>query len=403
MPEYEIEQQVEKYWERFERQLSDEEQQKLEHLLQDDEEHFIDPTEEQPVKAVEMARWLDPSPLINLFKSMYLSFDTVKKRLDPRIRFLAYFSLSKRKNIWQAYHAITTEEYLKLGFTEKPRYELLREFIYERITVYRFPWVMTEIDRELRIQLKQHKILLGEKVFQDATDARSLKHDKEAKYSGYYKESGYKIDVTIDAGHEIPLQYIPMEITADEGTNLVPSQEHLATLGITEKERIVDDKYATYENIAYSEQRKRVSLFYKISKNWVYNKDGVIGEIEKRYQRYHQEKDFVPGADLEFMLQYLLGKNETEIVGALYRNQRMAEREENPEGYDEKCNERGSRMEGFFGRVKTTTILDDHPGRRGWKWFLLQAGLSMLSLVFAALIRVQQGVLEHLTNVTYII
>jgi hypothetical protein len=60
-------------------------------------------------------------------------------------------------------------------------------------------------------------------------------------------------------------------------------------------------------------------------------------------------------------------------------------------------------MEGFFGRVKTTTILDDHPGRRGWKGFLLRAGLSMLSLVFSALIRVQNGVLEHLTNVTYII
>jgi len=272
MPEYEIEQQVEKYWERFERQLSDEEQQELDHLLRNEGEHFVDPTKEHPVKAVEIARWLDPTPLLDLFKKMYRCFDTVKDRLCPRIRFLAYFSLSKRKNLWQAYHALTTEEFQMLGFAGPPTYELLREFVYERITVYRFPWMMDEVNRELRIQLKKHGILLGEKVFEDATDGRSLKHDKEAKYSGYYKESGYKLDVTIDAKHEIPLEYHPLEITADEGKNLLPSQEHLASLGIQEKERIVDDKYATYENIAHSEQRK-VSLYYKIPKNWVYNKN----------------------------------------------------------------------------------------------------------------------------------
>jgi hypothetical protein len=402
MPEIEIEQQIEKYWERFERQLSDEEQQELDHLLKDVEEHFVDPTEEHPVKAVEMVRWLDPTPLVDLFKTMYISFDTVKNRLGPRIRFLAYFSLSKRRNLWQAYHGLTTEEFQMLGFIGTPTYELLREFVYERITVYRFPLVMSMVDRELKEQLKKQDVLLGRKVFQDATDARSLKHDKEAKYSGYYKESGYKLDVTIDTDYEIPLHYSPLGITADEGINLVPSQEHLASLGIQEKERIVDDKYATYENIAYSEQHQ-VSLYYKIPKNWVYNEDGTSGMIKQRYQKYHLEADFIPGADLEFMLCYLSKKGDAKIVGALYRNMRMAEREENPEGYDEKCNERGSHMEGFFGRMKVTTILDDHPGRRGWKWFLLQAGLSMLSLVFAALIRVQQGILEHLTNVTYII
>jgi len=52
--------------------------------------------------------------------------------------------------------------------------------------------------------------------------------------------------------------------------------------------------------------------------------------------------------------------------------------------------------------MKLTTILDDHPGRRGWKQFLLRAGMTMLSLVFTALIRVQNGIVEHLTNVTYI-
>jgi hypothetical protein len=402
MPEYEIEQQVEKYWENFERQLNTEDRQKLDSLLQEIEEKFIDPTEEHPMKTVDVVKWFDPTPLLELLKPQYPRFHAIADRFIPRFRFFAYLTISRKKNLRQAYLSLSDEDYRKLGFFKKPSYELLREFIYERIGIKLFPVVFHRVVQQLVVLFKEQGIHLGARTLQDATDIRALKHDSEAKYSGYYKEFGYKLDAIIDADREIPLDYLPMDITADEGKNLVPSQEHLASLGIQEKERIVDDKYATYENIAQSEHH-RVSLYYKIPKHWVYNADGTSGIIKQWYQKYHLEEDFIPGADLEFMLRYLYKKGDVEIVGALYRNQRMAEREENPEGYDEKCNERSSHMEGFFGRVKTTTILDDHPGRRGWKGFVLRVGLSMLALVFAALIRVQNGVLDQLTNVTYFI
>jgi len=80
----------------------------------------------------------------------------------------------------------------------------------------------------------------------------------------------------------------------------------------------------------------------------------------------------------------------------------MTESKEKQKDYKEKCNKRGARMEGFFGRVKNTTLLDDRPCKRGWKGFLFRAGAAMLTLVFAALVRVQNGVTSHLTNVTYI-
>jgi len=80
----------------------------------------------------------------------------------------------------------------------------------------------------------------------------------------------------------------------------------------------------------------------------------------------------------------------------------MAEYEEHPEGYEEICRGRGGRMEGNIGRVKLKTLLEDHLGRRGWRQFLLRAGVAMLSLVFVALIRVQNGVFERLTSFTYV-
>ncbi len=403
MPEYEIEKQVEKYWECFERQLSDEDKQNLDRLLQDIEEHFVDPTEEHPVKAVEFVRWLDPTSILDVLRDAYPYFDWINERFMSRFRFFAYYTLSKKRNLRQAYLSLSASGFLQLGFKDTPTYEVLREFIYERIGVTRFPDVFRWIVQELAVFLKRHHgIQLGDRTFQDATDVRALKHDDEATYSGYYKELGYKLDVIIDAKREVPLDYCPMEITADEGKNLISSQEHLSSLGIQETERIVDDKYATYENIARSETHE-TTMIYKIAKNWVQNTDGDPEEIKRLYQQYHQEDDFVIRADLQVMLRYLYRKGEHEAVGAYYRNQRMTEDEEHHKEYAKRCEERGSRMEGFFGRVKTTTILDDHPGRRGWKGFLLRAGLSMLSLVFAALIRAQNGVLEHLSNVTYVI
>jgi len=282
MPEIDIEKQVEKYWENFRRQLNDEDVEKLDGLLEEIEEHFIDPTQDSPVKAVDFVKWLDPEPILDVLKKVYPYFKHIRHRLGPRMRFFAYFMVSRRKNVWQAYHSLSEEEYMQLGFTSKPLYELLREFCYERIGVEEFPIVLCWVVKETDFLLKKQGIHLGGETFQDATAVRSLKDDKQAKYSGYYKHSGYKMDYTIDANQGVPLDYVPMGITEDEGKNLKVSQEHLAFLGITEEIRVIDDKYATFENIACSEL-KGISLYYNIACNWVYKKEGEPGMIKQLY------------------------------------------------------------------------------------------------------------------------
>jgi hypothetical protein len=401
MPEVDIERRIEKYWENFRRLLNDEDAEKLDRLLEEIEEHFIDPTQESPVKAVDFVKWFDPESILDVLKPAYLYFRYIRARLIPRMRFFAYFMVSRKKNVWQAYHSLSEEDYAKLGFIDEPTYEVLREFCYERIGVVEFPTVLRWVVKEIEFLLKKKGIQLGKETFQDATPVRSLKDDKDAQYSGYYKHNGYKMDYTIDAQRSVPLDYTPMEITSDEGKNLIVSQEHLATLGIKEVIRVVDDKYASFKNIARSELNG-ISLYYKIAKNWNYKEEGKLGAIKQLYQKYHFESDFVSGADLDFILHFLYQKREYEAVGSYFRNMRMDEYEEHPEGYLEIVNKRGGLMEGDIGRVKLTTLLDDHPGRRGWKQFLLRVGMTILSLAFAALIRVQNGVYDHLTNISYI-
>ena len=167
-----------------------------------------------------------------------------------------------------------------------------------------------------------------------------------------------------------------------------------------EKIRVFDDKYASFEKIAHCEPNG-ISLYYKIAKNWVYKEEGKPGDIKRLYQKYHNCSDFIPDADMDFMLHYLYHKKEYGTVGSYFHNCRMAEYEEYPEGYLEICHTR-SRIEEDYERSKLTKLIDDHLGRRGWKQFLLRAGMTMLSLAFAALIWVQNGVLEHFTNIAYV-
>jgi len=240
-------------------------------------------------------------------------------------------------------------------------------------------------------------------VGHDSTDTNSLKFDEEAKYSGYYKHAGYKDDVVHDLDDQtLPLHYTPMELTGDEGGNLIPSQQAIRAKGCPLEEEKVDGSYVkSYENIARSETN-RIRLTYSIQDGWVYNEKGTEENVKRVYQQYHAETDFKVGADLEFMLKYLCGKEEYEVVGAYYRNQRMAYAEKNPKAAKKETGERSCKTEGFFSVTKGTTILDARPRKRGWMEFLRRCGWSMLAHVFAALIRIQHGVTTALGCVTYI-
>ena len=126
--------------------------------------------------------------------------------------------------------------------------------------------------------------------------------------------------------------------------------QHLAAVGIQEQIRVVDDKYATFENIASSELQG-VSLYYKIAKNWKHKPEGEPAMIKDLYQTYHHESDFIPGADLDVMLRYLYRRKEYVAVGSYFRNLRMAEYEEHPEGYQEDLSET---WESYGGRYRTS-------------------------------------------------
>ena len=333
----------------------------------------------------------------------YRDFGTVEGRLPPRVRFLAFYAVSRTVDIMDAYRSMCVDEgWRRLSFTCRPTYELLREFINERIDSEQLHPLFDAIIREVARLCEQSGHPVGRRVGEDATDKQSLKHDKEAEYSGYYKHCGFKVDVAHDMDDpSLVLEYTTMSINGDEGKCLIPSQQKIASEGMSTVEWKIDGKYATYANIAYCETNK-IHMIYRIQDGWVYNEAGEWESNERLYQRYHGESDFVVGASMEQMLSYLERKGEHEAVGSFYRNIAMAMDGEDHEQSKKEYGERSGKTEGQFAVAKHSTLLDARLAKRGFAAFNRLCDITYLAGAFAALIRVQHNVFDHLGCLTYI-
>ena len=406
MTELDIERMKSTFWNNKCRVLDYEQQTKLDTIHDELSRNvFKNADRENPVSAFRFASWLDTRNLSSFFKNgSYILFDVVENRLDPRIKFTAAMCMGKYETPMDAFRVMISEGYWRmLGFSEEPNYELLREFVYERIGTHRLQEFFDTVVVELIRQGKQFNFDFGTRTGEDATDTTSLKHDNEAVYSGYYKHKGYKMDVVHDMNEKtVPLDYLPMGLTDTEGKNLIPSQERLRLKGVKETERKVDGGYVkSLENIAKSEMNG-VHLVYKKQKNWTFCRKGTEENIKKQYQKYHDDERFRANATIAYMLDFLHKKGKFKSVGAYFRNQRMKYIDEHPELAKKETSERSNKTEGFFSVTKNSTILDSRPRRRGWKEFVRRCGFSMLAHVFAALIRIQHGVKTTLGCVTYL-
>ena len=396
-----IEEKIARYWEAKLRMIDERELEEMDRLFENiREQRFYEPTSETPVDALTFASWLDPEPLLEVVKESYPYFDRIKDRLPPRIRFLAYMVISGKMNVAETYRSLGEEGFRKLGFKKIVTYEILREFIYERIGETRFKILFQKIVKEIIRIMQEKGLVMGKKIMEDATDIRTLKHDMEAEYSGYYREYGYKADITIEADYKIPLDYSPLGINDDEGKCLKESQENIKKLGLNPDVWIVDMKYGTYENFAHS-YANDIKLITEPGKKWKRNPKGNEYHIKKCYQKFHRKEDFKPTNDMDEMLGYLYDKGRIREVGAYVRNSLLDDYKKSPEKYRDLNSERKNKMEGFNAQLKTQTPIENHRPR-GWKAFVRRLHLCMLALVFAALIRVQHGVFSCLTSLAYI-
>ena len=401
MSEIDVDGRIRKYWQRKELMLSDEDSTRLDELTASLE--FRDAAAGTPVPAIELCSHLNCEGLMHFMEGAYSRFNTVRGRLVPRIRFTAFMCMTGRQNIKDAYNAVVSDNgWKRLGFREKPVYETMREFINERVRDDRLHELFHAIAAECARIASSMGMEIGRRTGEDATDKQSLKFDDEAEYSGYYRHSGYKVDIVHDLDDpSLVLDYTPLGINEDEGECLIQSQQRLAADGIRTMEQKVDGKYTSYRNIAHS-AINGIRLQYRIEKDWKHNPAGGEHEVRRLYQKYHGDVHFRTDATIMEMLIFLYNRGEYEAVGSYFRNSVMAVAETNPAGHVRICNERSGKTEGFMAVTKSTTAFDARPYRRGRRWFERSCHFTFLGKIFAALVRLQHGIKSHLGSLTYI-
>lgn len=162
----------------------------------------------------------------------------------------------------------------------------------------------------------------------------------------------------------------------------------------------MDGKYNTYENIAHLET-SGIRTYYPINEGWEYNPKGEMKEIKRLYQKYHNHPDFQVDASMEFILSFLYERGEYEAVGSYYRNPKMAEYEECPDGYLDVYHIRnnGEALNGYLkDRMDLMTRLRVK-GREKVDRYLTK---SLLAILAVALNRLQHGVKNNLISVAYL-
>jgi hypothetical protein len=368
---------------------------------------FCDPADSHPMRLALYLSFLDVTPLEEAMSPYYKRLSGVRY-LASMGRTLIFMKIHQLTSDGMAHHLKTypTDAEL-LGYQRKldgtyktPDGETIRYNLRKRFGVSG----IKEIDHAILVAMEQTAkrlgIDLGACCGSDAFPLKAVQSDTIAEYSGHYEIPGYKVATTESYNQEtgiVPLVGAVLGINDDEGKELIPQLQALKHCGIHIKEDFVDGKYATIENIAHAEIIENTRLQYDIADNWVYNDNATPFTIKTEYQKFHGESDFTVNVSEDFMMEYLVKKECCDTVGYMLRNQHIAAKEECPDGYLDQFHRRNI-TESENDLIKNDHGLQQAIRRKGKETIELQFHLALLALHIIALVRLQNGIKDHLVS-----
>ncbi|MEW6070918.1 MAG: hypothetical protein AB1485_09895, partial [Candidatus Thermoplasmatota archaeon] len=298
---------------------------------------FKEPSKDNPVSTAEFLHWLDIEPVMPIVNPWYSGeewrIDYPKKAMVKAAFLMKIKKFSKITEL-QRHLANNPKDAELLEFKKLPNgkvmvppYETLRYFINERMGRDGVHELMDALVRAIKEKKKELRLEFGKRVGEDASPVVGARNDNDCKYNAHYRIQGWKMDVVLELDDLLPLTNSCIGINEDEGKCLSSSKEKLNSLGIEPEQWWFDGKYATYENIALC-NTDRIETHYPISVSWQYRKDTTIKEIKRQYHKLWKKPDYIPNANLDYILKFLVNHGKHELVGAFFRNDRLAEYEE---------------------------------------------------------------------------
>ena len=105
-------------------------------------------------------------------------------------------------------------------------------FLHERLGSKGMDELMIAFVKTVKVEGKKHGIQIGVNIGEDAVPVPGARNDKEMRYNGHYKMSGWKADIVLDLDYQLPLTKQHIGINDDEGKCFPQSMKTLADIGI---------------------------------------------------------------------------------------------------------------------------------------------------------------------------
>jgi len=295
-------------------------------------DRFYDPSPEHPMGASMFLSFLDLGSIIKELKSFYKDLGHFHYPIDAMLRTVIYQRLvglrhttqleTKLNNSWN--HSVPRN----LGFVENPdgtfkipNRRTIDHFIWKRLGRTGTSLVLDMTVTELRKRLARRRVGLGRTIAVDSTPLEAMHDDEDADYNGHYELSMYKVHQATCAETGLSLAKIVSRANDYDGDYLIPLVRKLQRLGIDVETVIGDQHYGTFNNYARLNLEYGTKLYCNLSKNDTFRYDGTPSRLKKQYNAMWKEPDYIPNADLNYVLGFLLSHGVVDSVGAYFRNQ----------------------------------------------------------------------------------
>jgi hypothetical protein len=369
-------------------------------------EVFHDPSPDLPMEASKFLSFLNLSPIVKELKSYYKDLQHFHYPIDAMLRTIIYQRLvglrhttqlaTKLRNSWN--DTIPRN----LGFREKsdggfeiPDRRTIDHFVWKRLGRTGTNAVLDLVVIELRKHLARRRIRLGRRIAVDSTPLEGMYGDEDADYNGHYELNMYKVHqaTCIDTG--LSLAKIVSRANDYDGDYLIPLIRKLQKSGIAVEEVIGDQHYGTFNNWARLNIEYGIKTYFNLSKSDTYRYDGTPAKLKKQYNAMWREGDYVPEADLDHVLKFLLSHGIVDPVGAYFRNQWLELKEKEPEKWQKMYDPRTT-AERFHAHVKEQLGLERNLRVKGIESVEVYTNLFWIAEIAIALTRAQNGVRTNL-------
>ncbi len=375
------------------------------------------PTEKNPASIAEfLGKYLDLASLRCIFESRYGDLDYhYRFPLDAMIKSSMVRRIKCMRSFQKLVNRFDTNQYdaKSIGFENNGD---ARCKIPDRKTFWY--WENVRIDnkilekamdgfiKSIRDKLEKHGIILGRSIGIDATPLESLFNDDDAKYSGHYDMTGYKVHGAYDLDYNIPLAIIITPMNAGDSPYFRKLLVKLKDLGIKFEKVFADGAYDSYYNFALVHVAHHARFYTNLGIKAKFNENGTVENIQEEYNSLRDKTDFIQSDKVTLLekMQFLMKYGKFEPVGAYFRNQlletwiywKKKQKKQDHILYNDR-----NVAEGFHGFAKHYLNLQNYFDYRGIRNVERHVRWTLLAVLGIALARVQNGIIEDLTQIAY--